>query len=396
MTTERKWRRRSLAAIAAGVALTLTAAAVFQDNIVRFFATPRAPFQTVEAPPAPDYAAPESWLSFPGPTEAAKPADLFYIHSTAFYRRKLWNAPFDDEEADKIRLTVAAPNEAGPFTGIARVFAPRYREATLYSLFTHKYDGLAARQLAYRDVKKAFETFLAARDPETPIVIAGYGQGGLYALGLLNDYFQGEYNSLRGRLVAAYVIDASTPEGFLSALSPPVPVCGGPSHVRCVVSYTDFEPRFNEEMDRVRNRALMWSPDSGLVSEKREDIVCVNPLSWTTGDEYQQPEKNRGAASATGLGLGALPPAMSAAVGAQCVRGILVVDTPKKRYLRRGNWLGAKWKAQPFNLFYYDLAENAEARLAALQEIMKTEPVPLEPIGETVDVIDSPINQAPN
>ena len=368
---------------------------IFQDGIVRFFATPRAPFQTVEAPPAPDYAEPQAWLSKPG-IEADKAADVFYVHSTTFYRRKLWNAPINDPDAVDVQRLIAFPNQAGPFQETADIYAPFYREATLYSLFTHKYDGLAARRLAYSDVRRAFEAFLADRDPEKPIILVGDGQGGLYVMGLLKDYFQGEINPLRRKLVAAYVIGASVPQEFLAMLSPEIPVCDQPDDVRCVISYVDYEKRFDEEMERVRLRSLTWTPSGDLASIKSEHLICVNPLSWREGDAYEPPERNLGAASATGIAEGEPPPPIPKAVGARCDNGILVVDTPKRRFLRRGDWFGAKWKPQPFNLFYYDIAHNAALRTATLTEILKVEPEPLEPIGETVNVGDSPIHMAPH
>lgn len=394
MTSRKTWRWAGLAAIG-GAALILAALGViFQDSIVRFFATPRAPFQTVASPPAPDFSDPSAWLSRPSP-DTEKQIDVFYIHSTTFFRRKLWNAPIDDPASEKIQKMVALPNEAGPFMSIGNIYAPKYREATLYSLFTHKFDGLAARKLAYDDVERAFQDFLSKRDPERAIAIVGYGQGGLYALGLLNDYFQGEINPLRRRLVAAYVIGVSTPREFLHQLKPAIPACEGPDETRCVISYVDFEPRFDEEMDRARDRALMFSPSGEIVSLKSEGAVCVNPLSWRTDSAYQPPAQNLGAASATGIGDGDAPPAIIGAVGARCENGILIVDTPKRRMLRRGDWFGAKWKPQPFNLFYYDLAENAKIRTEALERRLTIEPEPLAPIGETVDVGDSPINKAP-
>ena len=149
-------------------------------------------------------------------------------------------------------------------------------------------------------------------------------------------------------------------------------------------------------MERTRSRSLIWTARGDLSSIKSAHIACVNPLSWREDDGYQPPQNNRGAASATGIAEGKPPPPIAKAVGARCDKGILVVDTPKRRFLRRGDWFGAKWKPQPFNLFYYDVAENAEMRIAALNEILKVEPEPLEPIGETVDVGDSPINMAPH
>jgi hypothetical protein len=323
-------------------------------------------------------------------------ADVFYVHTNTYYRRRRWNAPINHAEADEIREVIAAPNEVGPFSVVGDVYAPRYREATVYSLFTHKYDGLAARELAFADVDRAFRRFLAMRDKERPIVLVGYGQGGLHVLGLLRAHFQGEPNPLRRRLVAAYVIGHATPVNFVKGLSPPLPVCGAATEARCLVSYVDFEKRFDEEMDRARQRTLLWDADGKLQSEAGGQIVCVNPLSWRADESYAGPEKHLGAASATGIARGQTPPAISKALGARCERGILVVDRPSKSYLRRKNFLGGKWKAQAYNLFYFDLARNVEARFATLQEKLSIEPEMLEPIDMSVELGESPINRVPN
>lgn len=372
-------------------AVLIAAAVIFQDSIFRFVMSPRTPFQITAPPPAPEYGARGAWLLWP--EAPSKSVDVFYVHSTTYYRRRRWNAPINHDDADRIRRMIAAPNEAGPFLEIADVYGPRYREATVFSLFTHKYDGLAAQKLAYEDVRRAFKTFLDARDPEKPLMLVGYGQGGLHVLGLLTDYFQGDVNPLRHRLAAAYVIGFPTPEEFAARLEPPMAACESAADVRCLVSYVDFEPRFDEEMARARRRSLVWDEDGELVSTPGDKLICVNPLSWTRDEAYQPPENHVGAASATGIGFGARPPILAHAVGAKCDRGILVVDVPRQTYLRRSAWYGAKWKAQPFNLFYFDLAENAALRTATLVERLKTDPEALAPIGETVDVDVSPVNK---
>ncbi len=389
--TKRKFPSAGVMAAGLFGAGLLAAAIAFQDSIFRFVMSPRTPFQITAPPPAPEYDARGAWLLWP--EAPSKTVDVFYVHSTTYYRRRRWNAPINHDDADRIRRMIAAPNEAGPFLEFSDVYGPRYREATVFSLFTHKYDGLAARKLAYEDVRKAFETFLAARDPEKPLMLVGYGQGGLHVLGLLNDYFQGEINPLRHRLAAAYVIGFATPAEFAARLAPPMPVCESAADVRCLVSYVDFEPRFDEEMARARRRSLVWDENRDLASTPGGALICVNPLTWTRNEAYAPPERHVGAASATGIGFGARPPILAHAIGAKCERGILVVDAPRQAYLRRSAWYGAKWKAQPFNLFYFDLEANARLRAATLIERLKTDAEVLAPIGDTVDVDISPVNK---
>jgi len=366
---------------------------VFQDGIVRFLASPRTPFQVHTPPPPPEYGARGAWLLWPDRTR--HDADIFYVHSTTYYSRRRWNSPINDEEADRVRRKIAAPNEIGPFSSIGDIYGPRYREATLYSLFTVKYDGLAARRLAYDDVRRAFKKFLELRDSNRPLILVGYGQGGLHILGLLNEFFNGNDNILRAHLVSAYVIGFPVTQEFLDGLQPALPVCSSATEIRCLVAYLDFEARFNEEMTRARRRQLAWNRHGDLAVYNDGPVVCVNPLSWSTSEEYVDPSGNLGAASATGIAYGMRPPPIPKAVGAQCERGVLVVDTPSRKFLRRGNWFGAKWKALPYNLFYYDLAANASARLASLKDALATEPIWLPPITDEVDLAKSPINTAP-
>ncbi|HOP19940.1 MAG TPA: DUF3089 domain-containing protein, partial [Amphiplicatus sp.] len=143
-------------------------------------------------------------------------ADVFYVHSTTYYSGKSWNAPIGDAASDLVLKQTAAPNQAGPFLGIGPIFGPRYRQATLYAFFTNKFDGEAARRFAYDDVRAAFKAFLATTDGKRPLILAGYGQGGLHVQGLLQEFFQKD-EALRNRLAAAYIINQATPLGLFKS-----------------------------------------------------------------------------------------------------------------------------------------------------------------------------------
>lgn len=389
------WVRLAVIAAAAAAVLALAGVIVFQDNLTRFFANPRAPFQTLTPPPAPDYRSAAAWALLPDSQGGESAADIFYVHSTTFYSNAGWNGPIDDPEADKELMGKAAPNEAGPFLLAGDVYGPRYRQATLFGMFTHKFDGFAARKLAYGDVRRAFRDYLKRAGERRPIVLVGYGQGGLYVQGLLTEFF-GRDEDLRARLAAAYIIGHPTPLALFEEDLSATPPCLSPSAIRCVVSYIDLESRFDEEMRRWRLRAPTWVEGGELVSTTDSPPLCVNPLTWTDGEAYAPPEAHRGAASATGLQFGSTPPAIANAVGAKCVGGILEVDKPAQAFLRRGDWFGAKWKAQHFNLFYFDLAADAERRIANAAAKLEEEYFNLDPIEESVDVEISPVNTVPD
>ncbi|MEM9169661.1 MAG: DUF3089 domain-containing protein [Pseudomonadota bacterium] len=380
-----------------GLVLILTICAagfVFQDKIALFFMRPSAPFETTSPPPAPDYERANAWAAWPdGPEPGA--ADVFYIHGTTYWSRDRWNAPFDEAEAARLVDVVAAPNEAGPFTPLGRLFAPRYRQATLFSFFTHKYDGVSARRLALADVSAAFERFLTASpEPDRPIVLVGYGQGASLALGLLRLRIDKD-DVLRRRVAAVYAIGAPTPAAALARLT--TPACADAGAVRCVVGYVPLEARFDAEIRRAQRRAMTWTDDGGLVAAgAAPPPLCVNPLTWTTDETYAPPDGHLGAASATGLLLGETPPAIERHVGAACAEGVLIVDRPSLPYLRRPRFFGAKWKPQDANLFYFDLRADAARRVAAVQPLLDEETRNLAPIGEAVELAPSPVNKVPD
>jgi len=368
-------------------------AIVFQDNITQFNLNPRTPYQTYTPPPAPAYDTRDSWVLWPSEQNTGA-GDVFYIHSTTYSARQHWNGPLLTKTADSVLRTVAAPNEAGPFMPVGSVYGPRYRQATLFARFTHKYDGLAARELAYLDIVKAFTVFLSERQKDRPFIIVGYGQGGLHALGLLQHYLAKD-DELQRHLAAAYVFNVSTPVSLFSGPLQDIPPCDNENGVRCLIAFIDLEKRFDEEARRYRKRALIWSENKRLISVEKEPLLCINPLTWSLNDPIATAEDHLGAASATGLRVDETPPAITKAVSASCEDGILNVSRPQQNFLQRKRWFGDQWRPQDFNLFYHDIARDAERRIANLQTILKEEANKVHPIEDVVDLIDSPIHKAP-
>lgn len=379
---------------AAGFVLTLAAAIVFQDNVARLGLDPRTPFLTAAPPQPPEYGARGAWALWPDKEAPDAAAEVFYVHSTTYYSSKSWNAPIAETKSEAALRREAIPNEAGPFADLGPIYAPRYRQATLFSFFTHKFDGVAARVFAYEDVSAAFRAYLAVANEEMPLVLVGYGQGGLHIQRLLKDFFA-EDESLRGRLAVAYVIDQATPVDLFEAALQATPPCASESDIRCVVGFIDYEEAFRSEMERARKRSMTWTADGRLEPTAGRELLCVNPLTWAIDSFRAGPDAHLGAASATGLRFGEKPPALARAVGAACVDGVLVVDRPDQSFLRRKPWFGEKWKARAYNLFYFDLAADAARRAGLARTRMDEEARFLEPISQSIDLDVSPINKAP-
>ncbi|MGC1304177.1 MAG: DUF3089 domain-containing protein, partial [Caulobacteraceae bacterium] len=215
MVVERKDLARYVAMAAIAAVLLLAGVIfLFREGIRRTALDPKQPFQTYSPPRAPDYAKPDAWALSPAdpahPAAGDPPVDVFFVHSTIYDGGRHWNGPIDDRGAERFLARVDLPNYAGPFQRVGRVFAPRYRGASLYAYLTLRDDAREARRFAYRDVEAAFRSMLARIPPDRPLVIAGVGQGANLITNLVQQVVE-KNPALMQRVAAVYLMDAVSP-----------------------------------------------------------------------------------------------------------------------------------------------------------------------------------------
>ena len=144
--------------------------------LMRWNLEPDTAFAEAEPPAAPDYADETHWAALPDrdddadvnpvgyeSVEQVAAVDVFFIHPTTYYNSAHWNQPLDDPQANEFTDEQVLRNQASAFNGCCRVYAPRYRQATLFSFFDQEgeeSDGSQAIRFAYEDVKTAFEYYL--------------------------------------------------------------------------------------------------------------------------------------------------------------------------------------------------------------------------------------------
>lgn len=341
------------------VVLVLAAAVVvFWGDLVSTGLDPKVPFQTYEPPPAPDYARGDGWYLRPARGDLSS-ADIFFVGPTTYDGGRNWNARIDHPKATREFREVMAPNYVGPFVSVGRVFAPRYRQASLYSLTTLREDAREARQFAYLDVRAAFRNYLARDNGGRPFFIVGVEQGGTLALRLLSDEFVND-PTLESRLVAAYLVDTVVP-----ADNPPILPCVARNEAGCLAAWASVPEADPDAARSLLDRALVWNSTGELVNLGRRSAICFNPILGAVSDKTAPVRLHLGAANATGLEWGARPAFMARQVSARCEGGVLRVTRPRSASLRpTGNWADRR-KAPGFNLFYADLETDAKARLAA-------------------------------
>lgn len=356
--------RLSRWAIAALVGLALligTAGVVYREDILRTGLDPRVPFQTYVPPPRPDYADDAAWALRPdGPAgRGDPPADVFFLSPTTYDGGEHWNAPIDEPKAGRLFRRVVAPNYVGPFVRVGRVFAPKYRQASLYSLLTLREDAREARRFAYDDVARAFRQYAAADNGGRPFVLVGVEQGGSLGARLLIEEIMPN-PMLRQRLAAAYLIETAVP-----ADHPPAPPCMAPRQTGCVAAWTSAFEDEPERAQAILNRSLVWRGGQ-LENLGGARPLCFNPLLGAVSDAEAAARLNLGAANATDLEWGARPAFLTRQVGARCEGGVLRITHPKSPSLKpSGSWADRR-RVPGFNLFYANLEADAEARVEAL------------------------------
>ena len=367
MADRPKGFRRLMAAAIVLVALVLAAAVyVWRDDILRTRLDPKEPFQTYDPPPAPDYAQRSAWALMPNapeaPTAGEPPADVFFVGPTTFDGGRHWNAPIDDPKADRLFRQVMAPNYAGPFVRVGRIFAPRYRQASLYTLMTLRDDAREARRFAYGDVAQAFRYYVAHYNLDRPFVIVGVEQGGTLATRLIAEEVAAN-PALRARLAAAYLVQTVVPSD-----NPPLPPCLAPKQTGCVAAWASVYDGEPERAQALLDRSLVWNDAGQLVNLGSRTPICFNPLFGAVVDAEAPARLNLGATNATGLEWGARPAFLTRQVGAKCDKGILRVTRPKSPSLKpSGSWTDRR-RAPGYNVFFADLEADAGARVAALAE----------------------------
>ena len=348
----------------AAMAILGVAFAGFRADLIRYSLDPKTPYQTYKPPPAPDYAQRAAWFLMPTgpetPTASEPPADVFFVSPTTYAGGHEWNDPIGVEHSDRIFRRVMAPNYAGPFVRVGRIFAPRYRQAGLYSLLTLREDARDARRFAYNDVAAAFRYWRDHDGAGRPFMIVGVEQGGTLAPRLLSEEVAPN-PQLRARLAGAYLIETVVP-----ATHPPLPPCGRRDQAGCIAAWASVP---ESEIDRGRillARALVWDAN-GELQNLQGPALCFNPILGATTDEPPA-RMHEGAANATGLEWGARPAFLARQVSARCEGGVLRVSPPKSASLKpSGSWTEQRM-APGFNLFYADLENDARARLAALTQ----------------------------
>lgn len=307
------------------------------------------------APPAPDYDAASAWIARPARRAAV---DVFYIHPTTT-RSTRWNQDVAaSDPAERGATDAIALRQASAFARCCDLYAPRYRQASPAAFAAMAEGGAQAFAIAYGDVERAFDHYLA-HNPGRPFILAGHSQGALHALTLLERRIAG--TPLRRRLVAAYVVGIGVPLGFFGRALGDLPACAAPQDTGCVASWNAF--REGSDVSAYLARQARRYTDRYGPGEGAEPL-CTNPLTFDAARPAATSRASRGAL--LGVAGDRAPARQAHAVAAACRGGVLFVDVSR---LRRAPLLsaGGSLHNDEFALFHADLAADAARRIAAFR-----------------------------
>jgi hypothetical protein len=346
--------------------------AIFQfgNSALTQMATPQGHYAPPPPQSGPDYQETANWIARPDLAAADNPAlwtpglsaqaasghsaHVFFIHPTTYLERDRWNGPLDDRES-RDRAALFVRSQASAFNAVADIWAPRYRQAAFGAFLLDSKDAHEALDLAYADVERAFDTFLAAVPASDPIILAGHSQGALHLSRLLRERVAG--TPLAKRVVAAYVV------GWPLSLKDDVPHLGLPAcrtadEARCILSWQSFGEPANTKLisDAYEKPAL---PGGG--HRRRADLLCTNPITGTLGG-VAPPSANLGTLlPSADLGSATLA---GGQVGARCEGGFLLIDgaiPPLGPYVMPGN----NYHVYDYALFWGSIRADVARRLEA-------------------------------
>ncbi len=302
-------------------------------------------------PTAPDYRNLENWAALPQRADSADEVpipewqdvqrhaavDVFFIHPTTYIgnaKKEEWNASLEDLKLNLKTDQYPIRYQASIFNGAGSIYAPRYRQAHLHCFFSGQHeDAEKALELAYQDIRTAFEYYLAQFNQGRPFIIAGHSQGTYHAKRIITDYIDGK--PLQARLIVAYLPGITVPEDLYTFIHP----CRTPDDTGCFCSWRTFKEGYIPPK--------LHFPDTNL--------VVTNPVTWNVDIPESRQEEQLGGVLRK---FNTLYPKL---VSTRIYDDLLWVSKPRFPgsflFNRKNYHIG------DYNFFYADVRKNAQDRV---------------------------------
>ncbi|MFM1775143.1 MAG: hypothetical protein RJA53_753 [Bacteroidota bacterium] len=338
--------------------LTMFLLALFMTSCSNSYQKLAANYHFSKTPSGPNYSDLAYWAahpamhdpsdSVPAPLQASyKPdttIDVFFIHPTTYLGTE---KPFG-LNADISDAFLAAKTDFSPvlyqgslFNEAGRVYAPRYRQTHISAYFPVTASdttlAIAAFELAYQDVKAAFEYYLANENKGRPIVIASHSQGTTHGIRLVKEFFDGK--PFQKQLVAAYLVGIPVNPQIYSSIK----ACDTPKQTGCICSWRTYKEGYTPP----------------FIQKEKFEVIVTNPLTFNKSIPNASWDANKG---------GVLTNFNKIAKGvAEAKLTDKVLWTAKPKIF--GSFLvkNPNYHIGDYNLYYVNVRENVMERIKAFK-----------------------------
>lgn len=315
---------------------------------------------TTAAPAAPDYSDPAMWTTAaaslpPGATPPANApqVDVFYVHPTILRGARPLNQDVGDASVNRMTDESAIARQASAFNGCCAVHAPRYRAAGPGRLVTPA-QRAAAFAIAYSDVERAFDWFLANVSKGRPFILAGHSQGAAHIADLVERRIDG--TPLQRRMVAAYAVGTNVAEGEFGLRFRSVKPCPRAGETGCIVQWNSLA--LGGDLEKT-SAALRKSFSDRYGDKPGGTAFCINPVTFDARKPDSLSADSKGAVPGD-PGHGAMAALVPGRVAVSCKKGLAVVAHDPALGITAQP--GGSLHYHDIGLFWADVRANATLR----------------------------------
>lgn len=278
-----------------------------------------------------------------------KTVDVFFISPTVFLGDGThFNMDIGDANL-RYQFAGAMYMEKGIYDGVGNFYAPFYQQASLATYKLNEAEGAPYFDIAYKDVKEAFDYYMAHFNQGKPFIIAGFSQGAHMSLRLLKEEFDNQ--RYQDKLVAAYLIGGAVTQEDLTEY-PHLKMAQGEKDYGCIIS-------FNSENEDINTSIIVPHKTLG-----------INPLNWKTDNTVATAAENIGACftNYSGAIMKEIPELCGGYLDP--IRGTLKVTgvTPKEYPPALDIFAPGVYHIYDYQFFYRNLQKNVAVRT---QEYLK-------------------------
>ena len=336
-----------------------------------FFSGPDHAFDPSRAVAQLDYSKSSSWAALPlmkdeadmipegesGIDQNNSPVDVFFVHPTGYLKGDHWTDPLEEKSATMENTQWMMANQASTYNGCCSVYAPHYRQASIYSYFGSDELRAEVHNFVYQDVKKSFEYFIENFSNGRPFIIASHSQGTHHSIRLLAE--EVDSSGLYQRMVGAYIIGGMISKDWMSNMEN-IGVCESAEQLGCLVHWDTMNvAQINKDMPLYLNN------------------ICVNPISWKNEGSLSELQDAKGAVPVSGEFIlefsgddgptdqifTPLEAPLKKYVQAQCKDGALFASDQTGTRFQTFSGSGGNYHGLDYALFYMDIRENAKLKV---------------------------------